>query len=830
MRVKVCSAFCVLFVLHAVDAAAQDWRWLSHYDIAMGQLTSLFVERGPSGIALPSVLALGRENAYLGNGQRTDALLTASEFDRMESRSRLFGFPEGTILLAGASVDLRAYGVYRLEKTSQGQTYRLVDVKGQNFGGGFASGDMTVLDNTSMRLGNAYSFDTGNTWYGMVDPPDGLSLRTARMIGQRGVFVHRSNPEEWWKVDTAARQYVRAPDLDPTVCHIAELGNGSAMAIRCSAGDEVNLVVRPSPSAPWEVVPPLEAENGTLIDPRRHVYPNGHWLFATQVGTALFILDSGRAVEYNGTTLRLRLFDNDRISGRLRSVESIRPRTPDVIRAVYEIGRGIRRTVTIVDVSTVHGNVVAIRRGLRAVPEDVNESGYLSRGPHYTSWTSGITRPALRLGDDDASLREQQYLRQVVACGKTAVTLGTTGEQYVLDSLHLLPMVHSQTVPQVGSINFLEQLRTRASMFVIDDSTWMVPTTVPRLARTSGRTDTLPMLSNVTQAPVITCCTKDAAGRLVVAGNVIARLNGTVWDTIPYPDVLRDSAVVISSLVFRAADTIIVAGRGYGIGSSVLDGFRYRRGGIVMSTDGGATWSQRALPRQEEWVENLTTGPDGALYCWATSMVFDAAYTQPANPMGRYGSARLYRSPDGGMTWTEFYVDEADEEQRRQAVDHQWSISFLGTNALAISTPTGIFISRGIGLQFQAIEDLPLTATFGGCALDSEGMLWVSSSQGLHRRSPWTSAVNEGKGTRASLRVIPQPVTDVCTLELQAADESWGLPEFVTLTSLDGSTSCIVMRHGTRYQTSTQTLAPGVYVAHARTGENSISTMVVIQR
>jgi hypothetical protein len=120
-------------------------------------------------------------------------------------------------------------------------------------------------------------------------------------------------------------------------------------------------------------------------------------------------------------------------------------------------------------------------------------------------------------------------------------------------------------------------------------------------------------------------------------------------------------------------------------------------------------------------------------------MVQDSSYPQRE----RNGSARLYRSDDDGQSWAEIFVDEADEDIRRSMGVHQWSISFSDTDALAICTGRGVFVSRGLRGPFQEVLDLPFGAFFGGCAFDAEGMLWVVGTHGVHRRSPLTSAVNE---------------------------------------------------------------------------------------
>lgn len=822
----VCWLLCGWFAAGSV--LAQDWTWLTNENRAIAALQHCsFI--GDSG----AVVGVGQLSLYVADryGYATP-LMQPADFVRIESRPRLYALPEGTVLIAGSTTDQRNYGVYRFEQTPNGLAYSRCNMDGEDFSVGFSDGDMSVLGNSIMCLRAAYTFDAGTQWYAMASPSSGGSVSSPRMIGRAGVFVHQAEAKQWLRVDTALRQFVPTSALDPDVCHIAALPGGGAMAIRCSSGEETDLVVRSSPSVPWEVVPPQTAENGAVVDPKRSVYLRGRWLFETGVGTAIFVLDSGRVVEYDGSNVRLRVLDTQPIPGRLASVVTERPRTPDVVRAVYEIGRGEQQTFTTVDISTQTGQTV-VRRGLRYKPIDISETGYLSSGPYVTSWSTGITRPAIRRSNDASSLREQQYLPQVVACGKVPVTVAQSGEIFVLDSIERLPLLHSARAAARNQATSMRTLLGRVTMQVLDDTTFLYPSAAPARSYVSGKRDTLPALRQIPGSPRLTCATLDNAGRHVLAGSVIARLSGSAWDTIPYPERFRDSSVVISSIVFRGADTIVAAARGYGVGSSLSEGFRYRRGGIVISTDGGASWTTVELPLQEQWVENLTTAADGTLYCWATSMVFDAAYSQPADPMGRYGSARLYQSADGGRTWVERFADQADEEQRRQAVDHQWSISTASTGLMAISTPSAVYTALP-GESFAEVLDLPLTgAVFGGCALGPDGTLWVSGSQGLHRRRPFVTHVRDDQGyhTRApeiSMRVAPLPASDVCMIRLHA--HGFAQPDFVTLTSVDGSITLRVGRDGDAYPCATEHLPTGTYVAHAHVGSDVVTARVFVVR
>ncbi len=808
----------------ASRSSAQDWQWMR--SLAVSHKAESFVGAyGEQGTA-PSVIAAGQRNLYYGNADRSISVLSDAEFDRIGLRPRLYTLPQGTVFAAGEQAGVQSgHGLFRLEKGSQGLTTTLIN---ERVFGAATSYDASILGNGVVRLEDAFSFDAGNTWYNIDERPDGIGRGVFRIFRDGDVYVHNAVLSAWYRVDTLLRKYVRAQGYDSSVCHIAELPGGAAMAISCIEGDESQLVVRRSSEAQWEVVEPFNLGNGVVVNPRRHVFLMGEALFSTAAGTALFVLDSGRAVEFDGTNVRLRQFTTEPSIGRLMKAE--RPRRHDVIRLIYELRlQGKPRRYTLIDVSTISGEVLDYRDRLHSNPLDVDLSGYLSHGPYFTGWHDGITRPAIRLsvvGSTLSTLTEQPYMNQVVVCGTSSVMVGSSGV-FVLDSLHLLPRVCQTAVRPLAS--GILDLTGRESILVADDTTVVYPSLyAPTLISTTSTAETPLPTTGLSQRDVITSAAKDGDGRIVIAGNVILRLNGITWDTIPFPEQLvgPEVTVTISSFVFRGVDTIIVAARGYGVGNSTVGEFQYYRGGVWYTSDGGRSWSERVLPKDEQWVENLSWAPDGSLYCWATSMVQDSAYPQG----GRSGSARLYRSDDGGQSWAEIFVDEADEDIRRSTGVHQWSISFSDTNALAICTARGVFVSRGLRGPFQEVLDLPFGAFFGGCAFDSEGMLWVVGTHGVHRRSPLTSAVNEEFYTEASLHVAPMPVTDECTITIRTGGYTNALPDYVTLTSIVGSTSLRVDRQGGTYPTSTQMLSPGLYVVHAKVGRNVVSTLAIITR
>ena len=829
-RLRMLFAAMVLMIsLASFTANAQDWSWI------INPIRNLGIQHALLTGASDSVIVVAKDNVYSGNGVSAGReVMKASEFVLIEDRPRLYVFPSGPFVVAGSSLDQTRSAGFRFSRRPDGDYgYEKTTFDDAAFSVGFSAGDLSVLGNTTMRLRNSYTFDAGATWYNMANEPQLGSSGAVSVITGKGVYVHKKEASQWFFVDTASRTYTPTTDIATDICHIRELPSGAAMGIRCISGDETDLVIRRSSSAPWETVPRLATPSGNLINPKTQVYLRGNWLATVSSARILFVIDSGRAIEYDGDSVRLRQLHDAVIPGKLASVLSTRPRGEDILRAVYEIRTTAARTYTTVDISLATGRA-QVREGLRYQPVDMNERGYVSSGPYFTDWTTGISRPAMRFSPGSRSLRDVQdlapHLRQVVALGTTPLTVTDGGEVLVLDQLQRLPFLYPGSFPSRTDTKAGSVVLNRTSIQVVDDTSFVYPSLYPTRNSKGGQNVRLPSIDILRSNARLTCGATDGLNRQILAGSAIVRLNGATWDSIPFPERFRDSAVTISSIVVHGTDTIIAAGRGYGIGSSSEERFTYRRGGVVVTTNGGRDWNYVELPLKEQWVESLTIGPDGAAYCWAASMILDEDNGSLGSYQPRYGTARVYRSSDMGQTWVKLFTDEADDNLRRPAIDHQWSISFSPASIMAVSTPSAIYVAPGIGDPFVKVQSLPTEASFGGCALDAEGYLWVAGSHGLHRRESIASSINADQAPRAGVTVWPSPANDRCKITISSGEGHRRLPEHVTISSVDGSVVQHVPGVDGEYSTATTNLPAGTYVVHALVGSDVVSTLFTVVR
>lgn len=826
--IKRITLFTTMVVGISIMAQPNDWNWFYFNNNIAGVLHYCLNAAGDS------VLSVGNHGVYAGAvGNVANRVIDPGDFVYIEFRPSIVKMPNGTIFVLGSQSSGGYSYIFRYKSLSA-QPERLdsermdgadIGLIGNNY-------NYTVIDSSTIRFGNVFSFNSGKTWYNMTNREvlSGSPAFTQRFGDS--VYVKDNVTDSWFVVDTAARRYVPTTTLGADISTIALLPDGSGMAVRCVNGDETDLLVRYSASNAWQSVPDLLTLEGDTIKPRYNVY--GRTRYLTNIGQdkVSFFLDSGRVIEFDGTSVTIRRLSPTIIPGRISRNFQYRRNGEEHYCLVYQGLANKKMSTVLLDYSLSAGTV-SIADNLPAIPIDISERGYLLTGPYFADWLSRIQRPALRLPPDAVSTEEQWPLTQIVLAGQTPVMVTSANQIFVLDSSTIVPLHHPIMLTGTFTTSTdATKVLDRQALLGLTDTSFVCPSKMPTQNTLYG---TLMQFPPITPTAGLdnsagTCAAYDAAGRLLIGGNVLLRHNGIGWDSLQFPERFTDSSVVMSSIIARGQDTIIAAARGYSIGSKVSNALRHRRGGIVITMNSGETWAELPLPLTEQWVESLTQAPDGSLYCWATSMVFDQDYGTPNNPQPRYGSARIYRSTNMGITWTEQFIDDADDDLLRSAVVHQWSISFHPSGYTAISTPKDVFVAESAKAPFTKFTDLPVDIRIGGCVIDPDGVLWIAGTRGLHRRVLPITSVKEEIAQKPVLVAEPNPAHDVITIRVLNSAIIETLPDVLTVYTANGTSVLQIPQNGTAYMASCQQLAPGYYIARGMIGTTLVRIPLCVLR
>jgi hypothetical protein len=823
----ICFSTLFLITVSSLNGQPSDWWWMSTTDQNLG--TQQFVIGSDS-----TILVLGDDNLYRGKlFGVVSPVLDPVDFAYMESRPRFVRLPGGTVFAGGNAGSLSAFAWFRFDSLSADPVrLSLADLDSTSFNAGISTDDVKVLGNRVVAFRTTFSFDAGHTWYRMRNTGElDIDQKHMQLIGD-SVYVLQTKTNRWYAVDTAQRIFTPS-QLDGSFCRFAIMASGAGLAIRHGSGDEVELRFRRTGTDAWESLPELRDDAGTVVNVSRSLTGRSANLLLASPQRAVFFLDSGRVLEYDGNTFEVRTLLRDVPAGSI-SISAHAVGSDSVVRVVYQVDRTTPqkiRTYSAIDYTLPSGEFTVTDAG-RYRPRDVTPFGILYDGPRFRETGASIIRAAVKAPVDADDPANQPVVRSVGMAGDDPFCLTAAGEIYAVTDPNAFPARLSVSAAAPGYDANSREVILRVTPIGVADGEVIVPGTFV----TKGGTDIDRYASERVFSGSLTgtCAHLRDNGELFIGSYDIARKREDSWSMITIPRELRDSGVAVSSISTLAPSTMIVGLRGSSIGSSTTEQWIPRKGGVIISTDDGATWRSAPLPENEQWVETVTRGPDGQVYCWATTMVMDSAYGGGITTRPRHGSARVYRTSDLGETWRLVYVDEVDEIDRRAAALHQWSISFSSSGAIAINTPFEVLTAPRVGEAFTPVEDLPPNAAIGGVVFDAAGDLWIGTRFGVHRRSLIPTSVHEdeqtGSAPRAActLHAMPNPAQEHVSISLVGATAHFPLPDHITLTSVDGAVTARIPRTGMTFEIPTTGMPAGVYTATATSGHTTISTMIVI--
>ena len=208
-----------------------------------------------------------------------------------------------------------------------------------------------------------------------------------------------------------------------------------------------------------------------------------------------------------------------------------------------------------------------------------------------------------------------------------------------------------------------------------------------------------------------------------------SRDSGRSWEAIPIPPPIRNGRIVAVSAPPRAAGTLYVAGRGFG---------------VLRSQDDGTTWRRlnRGLPSRE--IEAF------------------AAHADLANTL--YASVEgkgVYRSEDGGRTWERM---DGGPGRKIGQLFHSNLGGSMKTGWLYAGTPDGVHRTMDCFCGWHRAGSLSSQSGSYGVAFDPNQPehLYASGAAGMFRsRDGGESWEKVDSGTPERIGVAFDPATDV---------------------------------------------------------------------
>lgn len=687
-----------------------------------------------------SYVVTGSQNLHLGRLTALLPQLTPQEHALIEDRAAIASLWDGSLFVGGSSRTLARSSFMRIDAASGDIHILPAEVAAVLPGGGFNTSEFVVHSPNIVQFGAAFSYDAGYSWFvpdGAQDPAKDFYLGLT-WFEDDTVFVYSMSENAMYAIDSEARKIVKAPHRSPDRCQTSRLSDGSLLAVRLVAEAEVDVIQLRPGSSTWTSVPPLRTPTGDSIHLRRFIFMNRNQLIAYE-GKVFFFLDSSLVVTFYGDSTVVRCITSDCRRGRISSFRRLGDTLVQYIDQYVRQGQATeRRFITFnlrTEVATEH------RIPAHVIPAQVtrisNAHVYQASGGLLIEYDDepGVIRYAMRMLNADHEVVQNVGIRTVRARGNRIMGIDA-GNTIVLASQRDFDR---ERLPIVTRAFASHTVFTRTTPEWYSDSS-IVHTHGGHLLRTtlSGRRDTL--RSDSTSAFTL------AANGDMYAGmrSLFVRSSEGDWRDVPIPSGLVHHAALMSDIHVGTSGILLTSFRGHSVGSSWTETVDSTlRGGILRSTDNGATWQPVDLPCDCQWVESMTSIPNAGLYAWASNVMRDEAHRGAA----AVSSVYLLRSTNEGASWTIVHSDEREPFSRDEVGVMQWPIAVSPSGIIAAATQRRIVLSFDGGESFVFFERTPIEGV-NGLDFASDGTLWASSWKGLYALQVPTSAVQELVATR----------------------------------------------------------------------------------
>lgn len=229
---------------------------------------------------------------------------------------------------------------------------------------------------------------------------------------------------------------------------------------------------------------------------------------------------------------------------------------------------------------------------------------------------------------------------------------------------------------------------------------------------------------------------------------VVRRHRGEAVDTMPLPlGAQTDPEVFPSDVVVADDGSILVSMLGTDTTStSIEDAQTHRRGGILRSTDNGATFSPVQLPLPyNPYVMSMHRTPDGVLLAVAYRVIEDSSNVAPFEQSTyRVSGGAIVRSTNQGLSWSVAF--EIPYQGSYRLLSGRF-ITFGNGGQLYVPWFRGVLVGSADGSTWQDAPDLPFSIE-PNSLFNRGDRIMISATTGVFSWNPITTSARDDSTPR----------------------------------------------------------------------------------
>lgn len=668
---------------------------------------------------------------------------------------------------------------------SEARLYKAKDIPGIRQGGLLRDFEIGVFSTGAVHLLNAFSLDSGRTWRVAAYPSGVLGWTNVFHHPSVGFYAYHANSKKWYLLDWGTNTWLDM-NIYPNVAELTFLNNGRMVGVLNEYDLRSGIVYRDVADKEWTRIDSIRKMDGSIWKPSKFIDVGA--LATVSDSLAVIPLDSGVIAIIGRNTVNAIPLTTDFHEAELAG-RTIRHISTNGTHAAILYRKGL---IVELDFSPDDGITVNYYHTSFDDIEEIDYLGSMLIGQNISP-TNMLYKLNKELGEwcftgkvsvATASNAQAVQFYGIVSSDNKVVVTTTNGGIAELDVDNNLIAQYGYLAPKpVSKNNELNMILGSRRTPVLGSSS----ITIGDFARLLDKDS-----SKIVYGSTCTSVAMIDDGALLLGYKQLFRSTdyGTTWDTISVSSRSSISDGVIGTIA-TFGSTIVLGCKGYqrSVDGTVLDTIV---GGIHVSEDNGATWTQASLPAGADWIENVIAISDTRWYAWASEMTLSGLEGTGALRDYYRSNAYLIESRDHGRTWSVAIDANASYSS---AKSNCWNMQVVDVAGSLITNSTDTVYHLDPTTQtWSALRTLSVQQPIVGIAVRKQSEIVITTPRDIvivPLPATGVADLSSDHGlAKLSVACYPNPVKDMLTVRISIINGE--MSNVVAASMIDATGSVLV--------------------------------------